>query len=383
VHVLKPWHSWMALGVLAALVLLLAADELPPRIEMPPATARSFTLKGNALSIYPGQETTQLAFSGGVNVAGKELTLTADAVQVTVLSSTAMGGKELQLPAKPQSRESVVREPGRAVAEMAKELQLPNANLTASAVKRVDALGDVLITSKDLRLTTSQVVSTDGGRSWAAVGRSVVTQSGAQAGEKYRLEADTLLFDTQTQRAVARGNVAGSFERPGQQAVSVSAQQCELDIPAQTLVASKGLTVRYGTVTLVCGDVSADFKASTLEATTAPRLVDGDKNLALTATQIDANIEGQQVTASGGVTVNETARGVTLTADKVTADLKSNVVVATGKPRLTYHDSTDSGTKITVRDDNGTTVIEVEGPQQAHINLDDLPKQEPKKPAPK
>jgi len=381
--VLKSWHSWMALGVLVPLVLVLAADEQPPRIEMPPETARTFTLKGSTLTIYPGQETTQLAFSGGVDVTSKELTLTADTVQVTVLSSTAMGGKQLQLPAKPQSPESVVREPARAVAEMAKELQLPNANLTASAVKRVDAVGDVIITSKELRLATSQVVSTDGGRSWAATGRSVVTQSGAKAGEQYRLEADTLLFDTQTERAVARGNVAGSFERPGKQAVSVSAQQCELDIPAQKLIASKGLTVRYGAVTLVCGDVSADLKASTLEATSAPRLVDGDNNLALTATQIDANIEGQQVSASGGVTVSETARGVTLTADKVTADLKNNIVVATGKPQLTYHDSTYNGTKITVRDDNGKTVIEVEGPQQAHINLDDMPKQEPDKPAAK
>jgi lipopolysaccharide export system protein LptA len=381
--VLKGAYRWLALGMTVPLLLLLAAGEQPPRIELPPDVARTFTLKGTTLTIYPGQDTTQLKFAGGVSVSGKELALTADTVQVSVQSSTALGGKELKLPPAPQSPESVRREPGRAVAEMASELQLPNANLTASAIKRVDAVGHVSITSNDLQLTTSQLVSTDGGRSWAATGRSLVTQSNKKSGESYRLEADTLVYDTQTQRAVARGNVAGSFARPGQQAVTVSAQQCELDIPAQTLVASKGLTVSYGAVTLACGDVSADFKASTLVATSAPKLVDGDNHLALSATRIDANISGQQVSASGGVTVSETQRGVTLTAEKVTADLQNNVVVATGKPKLSYHDSSYDGTKITVRDDHGKTVIEVEGPQQAHINLGDLPKPEPQKPAPK
>ena len=373
--VLHRWTKRWAIGL--ALPLLTAAAEPMPIPQLPPPSARTFTLQSTALTIRPGQDTTYLVFSGGVSVTGKDFTLSADTVEVDVTSSIAMGGQGFKLPKKPESSERVVRDPGRAAAEMARELELPSANLTASAIKRVGAAGHVEVHGSGLKLSTGELVSTDGGRSWSAAGRSTISGSQAKTQQSYRLEADDLLFDTQTERAVARGNISGSFTRADDPPISVTAQRCELDLASQQLTASEGLTVTYGGVTLSCGDLSADFKASTLSASSSPRLTDTDNGLMLSATELSADLAAQQVNASGAIDLVSTAHGISLTAGQVSVNLKTKVLVASNAPLVRYRGSTYSGETITISDVDGKTVIEVTGEQQAHLDLDDLPDAQP------
>jgi lipopolysaccharide export system protein LptA len=255
------------------------------------------------------------------------------------------------------------------------------------------------------------VVSRDGGRSWAAEQRSTI--SAIQDGQSYELKADTLVYDTEKQHAAASGNIVASLSQGGQPPIRLSARRLELDMKSGQLTVSGGLTASYGDISLSSkGDVSADTRGERFSATgglsaqyggaslrgeslsadlKSQRLTAGggahleypELGLTLDAGSLSFGIKSQQIEAGGGVTMHDSVRGVTASADSLSADMKAETLTVSGSPTVQYAGSTFTGEKIVIRQQNGKTVVDVEGPQRAKIDVEALQGElvEPQKPS--
>jgi lipopolysaccharide export system protein LptA len=354
------------------LCALALASEPAPQIELPPSPDRNYTIVGQALTIRPGTVTTYLRFSSGVSVKGADFSLSADVVELDIEASEMTSGEAFSLPKVENVKERVVQDPGKVTAEMARELKLPDARFSASAIKRVGASGNVRVSAKGMSLSTSGLVSQDGGRSWATTGRCSIIRTDPVSNEKYELAADDVLYDTQTQRALAKGAVAGRFGMKDREAVEVHAEHCELDLAKGALSVAGLIHVQQGALSLSCGSLEANLKQQTISTGDKPHL-DEDKNgVSLDATSLSVNLKAQTVVATGQITLKDSKRGVSLTAGKLEADLRAKSYIATGNPVVTYGGSTFKGEKITVRQDGAKTVVEVEGEQNARIDIGEV-----------
>ncbi|MBN2082970.1 hypothetical protein JW859_12295 [bacterium] len=359
--------------LLAACLLALAATPPPetPEIEL---STRNLTLTGDRLEITPGEETTYLRFSDGVTVRGESFSLTAETVELDVITSDAWQESEIKLPQMPTDTERISRDPGQAIAEMARELELPRARFSENSVRRVGAAGDVRIESTNgIVLATAELVSTDGGRSWAATGRSTVSHNDPVTGEVSHLSADRLLLDSLTSRALARGNIEAEFQQADLPLVSVKAERCELNLAERTLTVTDGLQASIGEIKLCCGQLSADLSKQMLTAFDSPHIEDSATGMTLDAGLVEFQLETQLASAMDNVWINDPVREFSLSAETITADLRNQVYRAQGEPRATYQSSFYTGQVITVTRDGEKILIEIEGPQHGRINLDELP----------
>jgi lipopolysaccharide export system protein LptA len=354
----------------------LTAAEPPPRVELPAKPPqRNFTVKSQTLHVRPGTSSTYFEFGGGVLVSGADFSLSADIVELDIESREVTSGEAFKLPKLGRAEERAVEDPGKAAAEMARELKLPDARFSTRALKRLGASGNVSVSAKGITLSTSGLVSTDGGRSWATTGRCRVNRRDPVSGDVYSMEADTVVYDTQTQRALARGAIVGKFSLGRNPPVEVHAEHCELDLAKTTLTVSGGLKASFGELQLRCDKLGADLKQQTIHASGAPHLEHGSYQVRMDADGLTVNLQTQRVHAQGGVKLYDDARGISVLAGELEADLPGKTLVATGSPSAQYQGSTFSGTKITVRQEAGKTVIEAEGPQQARIDISEKPKQ--------
>lgn len=360
----------LALLLIGALPLL-AASEPPAPVGLP-AGERSLTVHSEALDITPGQAVVYLRFSKGVTVSSEQFQLTADVVEVDVDSGQILSGQDAKLPKVPADVKYIVREPGKVISEMASELDLPKAQFSQSSLRRVGAAGNVRVENGEgVALTTSDLISTDGGRAWAASGRSSLTRDDG-AGNHAEMSADYLLLDTQANRALARGNISGRVEQPDYQAVVFEAESCEMDLDAQALHIRDGFHAEFGDLQLNCQTLFADLKQQVLYASDGPHLEDSATGLVLDADRVELHLAQRTALAQGQVRVEDSGRGIKLTSGRIEADLQSMVYTASNQPVLLYHDSSYTGTQITFTLGEDKTVIEVEGPQHAHINVEEL-----------
>lgn len=390
---------WLLATALCGTLLCAAAE---PATE--PEREPRLTIKGAALRILPGEELSYLRFSGGVTAEGEWFTLQAEIAELDVLNAALAGLKEIELPPLARDPQRIVRDPGQTIAEMSRELKLPRVRLAESHLQRIGAAGQVVLSlqtpqSVDLTLSTATLVSVDGGNSWAAEQRSRLTYGDPASGARGLLAADYMLYDDTGKRALARGNISGDAVWDAGQPVHFQAERCELDMAAQTLTISEGLLVRAGSLEMCCGVLSADLNARTLQASGAPRLLDDERGLEVTAQTIEVELKPAEgaaadqdsavVIARGGVTARldtaqlqaadaaappaESAGRLRLTAAELRADLAARTLTATGEPLLTYGDSSYRGQLITLRwEDEQRFVVEVEGPQHARLRLDEL-----------
>lgn len=389
--------------ILALGLLLLCAAADPPATEQPILEQPRMTIRGSALRILPGEELSYLRFSGGVTAEGEWFTLTADVAELDVLNTALAGFRDIELPSQARDPQRIVRDPGQTIAEMLRELKLPRMRLAESQLQRIGAAGGVSLVMQRpgaaiLTLTTDSLISIDGGKTWAVEQRSRFSYRDPGGGVAGGLVADYLVYDDTTRRALARGNVSGEAFWDEGTPVSFEAQRCEMDLTAQVLTISEGLLVRAGSLEMCCGVLSADLDARVLQASGAPRLVDHERGLELTAQTIDVALaadggEADQgrvvINARGGVTASldtarlqaadtaappaESAGPLRLTAAELRADLAERTITATGEPLLTYGDSSYRGQVITLRwEDERRFIVEVEGPQHARLRLDEL-----------
>lgn len=356
-------------GVLCAGML---ASGPPPMISVPAGKDRNYTLLGQALLIRPGAQTTYLRFSNGVSVKGTDFTLSADIVELDLASNEMPSAKEFKLPQLKDAGERVVRDPGQVTSEMARALKIPDARFSAGSLKRVAAAGNVRVVARGMALATSGLVSRDGGRSWATVGRCELQRTDPVSGDVYKLAADDVVYDTQTQRALAKGQVSGRFQARGGQAIEIQAGLCELDLARGTASVSGALTVQYGALTLTSGSLSADLKRQSITAHDQPHLVESKYGLVLDADELNVDLAAQLITAQGGIKLHDDKRGVDLTAGKLAADMRTRQFIASDQALVTYGGSTFSGAKIVVHQEGGKTIVEVEGDQKARIDLDEV-----------
>jgi len=388
-------------SVLALGLLLLGAAADPPVAEQPATEQPRMTIRGSALRILPGEELSYLRFSGGVTAEGEWFTLTAEVAELDVLNTALAGFRDIELPAEARDPERIVRDPGQTIAEMSREMQLPRMRLAESQLQRIGAAGGVSLVMQRpgaaaITLTTDSLISIDGGKSWAVEQRSRLSYRDPAGGVEGALDADYLVYDDATRRALARGDIRGEALWDDGAPVSFEAQRCEMDLETQRLAISEGLLLRSGSIEMCCGVLSADLDARLLQASGAPRLVDGERGLELTAQTIDVELaaqnagedqDGALITARGGVTATvdaarlaagdgasaDPAAPLRLTAAELRADLAARTLTATGEPLLSYGDSSYRGQLITLRwEDQQHYVIEVEGPQHARLRLDEL-----------
>lgn len=369
--------GWSAyLGIALAGVGLLAGARnapLPPRLTMPPEGGRSFTIRGEGLTIQPGEKSTYLRFAGPVVVTGPDFSLSADVVELDVAIAGLTGGEAFKLPKLPETTEHAAQDPGAAAAAMAKELKLPEARFNASAIERMGATGTVRVDARGIQLAAPTLVSNDGGNTWAAIGRTTLERVDASSGERYELAADSLVYDRQGQRAAAKGNVAGVFRHGTDTPVEVSAEHCEMDFRTQTMKIPAPLSVKYGSLVLTSGSLNADVGERVMKATGAADVQDTAHGLSMHAGSLVADLKARTIRATGGAEVTDTERGIVLTADTFDLNLERREVIASGSPVLRRGESVYSGKRILMREESGKTVIEVEGPQNLHLNLEDLP----------
>jgi lipopolysaccharide assembly outer membrane protein LptD (OstA) len=364
--------SWVWL--LAGALPLLAADEPPAPDEVPPSE-RSLTLRSEALSITPGQAVAYLRFSKGVTVSGEGFQLTADVVELDVNAGEVLQG--LVVPQVPEDVEYIVREPGKTIADMGAELELPQAQFSQSNLRRVGAAGNVRVKNGEgVALTTAELISTDGGRAWAATGRSRLTRDDG-AGNHAEMSADYLLLDSKANRALARGNIDGLVQQSGYQPVRFEAQSCEIDLAKQTLHVRDGFQAEFDELRLNCQTLFADLEKQVLYASDSPHLEgtgnDGaDSVTVLDADRLELHLADRTALAQGHVRVVDRRGGIELTAGKIEADLEAMAYTASIQPELHYQDSSYTGTLITLTRKDKQTVIVVEGPQHAHINVEEL-----------
>lgn len=366
--------------LLASAAMLLAAADPPTgdgQLADETPFERTYTIRGNSLTIHPSEEVSYLKFAGGVTVDGDSFALSADVVELDVLSGSVTGGQSLKLPKAPLTVERAVSDPGQTAAAMARELKLPKAQalFTTSAVLRVGAAGSVVIRTPQVNVTAGELVSMDGGRSWATNGRSVAEYDNQAAGEYYRLAADYLIYDRESERGVARGAIFARMAFGDDPPIEVEAERCEFDIGTSQFSVSEGLVARQGTLSLRCGAMTAHLDQRTLLAEDTPQLTyAGDGwDVVLEAVSINVDLNAQLASAEGPTQLTELHHGMTLTAESMTVELTDRSLTASGNPVARYRDSIYRGERIIARQDGERIVIEVEGPQSAHFNLDDLP----------
>ncbi|MCH7472258.1 hypothetical protein IIA79_04830 [bacterium] len=356
-------------------MLLFGAD--PPEPVEPPAAERTFSVRGAALTIQPGEETTYLRFSDGVTCSAQDFTLSADVVELRMLTGGATGGQALKLPKVAEPRENVVRDPGRIAAEMARELELPEARFSRSAIQHIAATGSVTVQARGVTFTTPELISTDGGRSWAALGRSTLAYSNKDNDEEYQLSAGHLLYDTESQRVLARGAIEGSFRHGGDPPIHMEAERMEMDVAQSKLAVQGYLLLHYKTLVLVCGaPTGAEQGQAPLADGARPPAEGAGLNAQLSSdsssVSVSVDLLEQVVHAQGGVFLQDSELGITLSAGELIVDLRGMVLEASDGPELTYRGSVFKGTAITIRQEEQKTVIEVEGPQSARLNLETL-----------
>lgn len=361
---------------LALVPLLLAARSTPPEVEEPETSPpRNLTIYGDSLSITPGETHSHLRFAGGVRCINNDMELNADVLELDLQTTEVTGGTELKLPQSEVGEESVVKDPGAVVRSMAAEMKVPSARFKASAIQRVGATGKVRVKVRSkgsgIDLATEDLVSTDGGSTWAASGRSTIS-SCDDKGNCYEVSADHILYDMASQKALARGAIDGQYTGGNAEPVLISAERVELNLAKSVISASEYLNVTYHGYTMCCGSLKADIKDQEVSAGNNPMLQQPELGLAATAAGIEIDLKTKILKATGGISVTDKKRGIELTADKLTAYLDEDRLVATGKPHLTQGSSTFDGEKIVVSRQDGKTVVEVDGPQHAKLNVDEL-----------
>jgi hypothetical protein len=204
--------SWLVLLVAGGLLLPSATDP-PQPAELPPP-AHHLTIRSESLTITPNNPLVFLSFSRGVTAASRDFQLSADLVELEVDAGELLQNQSFELPDVPRDTEHIVRDPGKTIAEMGYELELPNAQFKESSLRRVRAAGSVRVESEEgIVLTTEELISTDGGRAWGANGRSQLWRDDAE-GNHAEMSADYLLFDSLASRALARGNIEVKVCRP-------------------------------------------------------------------------------------------------------------------------------------------------------------------------
>jgi len=366
--------SWLVL-LLAGGLLLPAATDPPEPLELP-ETERQLTLESESLSIKPSRENIYLLFSGEVTVTGEDYHMSADVVELDINPDDVLKNKGFSLPKMPEDTEHIVQEPSEAIAEMGYELQLPNAQFSESSLRRVAAAGNVRVESEEgVMLTTEELISTDGGRSWASTSRSRLSRDDAD-GNHAEVAADYLLLDVESNRALARGNIEGSVvqvaDDGGNSEVTFNAQSCEYNLEEKSLSIREGLEAHMGSLSLCCGTLLADLENNLLYASDTPHLLDSENGVSLDAYRLEANITKKTARAEGDVWISYPLRSATLSAGRVDANLEQRIYTATGSPELHYGDTTYTGQQIKITLDGDKTVIEVEGPQYARINVEEL-----------
>ena len=346
-----------------------------PRVTIPMGGDHRLVITSNRLFIQPGEEqgVYYLRFCEGVRVTGEEFALSADIVELDVTNSESMDFRTMEFPTPAADPDRIVRDPGKVIAEMAQEMKVPRADLGESSVRRVGAGGRVVVNVQSIRLETEQLVSTDGGYTWSAESRSRLTAIDPETGTGAKIAADYLLYDMRDGRMLARGNIITERIGPGGLPLTAESQRYELDLEQQTLRASEGLKLFSGDYQMCCGRISADVANDRLLVTDSPHLMDHATGRSLDATEIESDLNGTRATARGDVQFRDPVTGLSLAADEVSVDIAAGVIRATGGPVVTYQGSSFTGEEIviTLNDDRSVT-IEVTGPQQAHLNLDEL-----------
>lgn len=348
----------------------------PPQPQEVPPTQRNLTIRSESLTITPNPPLVFLSFSRGVIVTGEGFQLSADEVKLEVDASEVLQDQDFELPDVPKDTEHIVRDPGQTIAEMGDELQLPQAQFTDSSLRGVRAAGDVRVKSEQgVVLTTEELVSTDGGRSWSSTSRSRLSRDDAD-GNHAEVAADYLLLDVESSRALARGNIEGSViqmaDDGGNSKVTFNAQSCKYNLEEKTLSIREGLEAHMGDLSLCCGSLVADLEENKLYASDTPHLLDAEQGITLDANRIEADITAQTALAEGDVWINDPVRRANLSAGLIQADFKAREYTATGSPELHYGDTFYTGQQIKITLDGDKTVIEVDGPQHAKINVEEL-----------
>lgn len=362
------------IGLLCACVALLTAADPPPEFTLPVDADHTMKIVGNALTIQPSADgVAYLRFTDGVVVTGEGFTLTAGVVELDVKSGEYFDLKSIKLPEPPEDQERIVNDPGQTIADMAKELKVPRPDFSASSVLRVGAAGGVTIKTRDMTLTTAMLVSTDGGATWAAEQRSVLRSLDPETGEGGEISADYLLYDIANNRMLARGNIISQTVLSDGRPLRAEAQQYELDLDSGTFLASDKLRIFSGDYMLCCGRISVDLQRERVVVSDFPHLLDKSTGRTLDAETIETDLSGTMASARGNVRFSDPVSGLGLTAGEVNADLAAGIVIAGGEPEVRYRDSTYRGHSITVTlQDDGKVVVEVAGPQEAVINIDEL-----------
>lgn len=384
--------------MLAAALPQPAAGEPPELVEVP-AGEHGLTLYSEKLSVtpHPDQQMVYLLFSGGVTVVGEDFKMSADLVEMGVDNSEALEGMERVLPSSSKDIEYLVREPSQALAEMEtgleemksrlaemeSELMLPEGRLPQSSLRRVGARGNVIVEAKGVELTTSELISNDGGITWATTGRSQLSYTYGQE-SRAKLSADYARLkqlSTTERVAQAYGNVSGSIEDQRiKNPVEFEAQNCVIDIRdvhKVKLTISEGLSVRSGNLELCCGLLTADLSAgddegrpTVLEAAGSPQVKYGESDLMLTADKISIEIPANKKKTSRRGTGQSSFAAVIEASGGVQAAVDHDLLAKTSGIKSPGED------KPQAEDESAeqlwSVIIEVDGPTKARLNLDEL-----------
>jgi len=392
-YVLKT-ERLLRLTGLAVVFLLLGATAEPPQIEEPETSERTFTIKGNGLTIENSPETAYLRFSDGVSMSSPDLVLTADVVELDIFSQQITSGEQLKFPEQAPPSTRATRDPSETAAEMVRELKVPDAQFKASAIQRVGAVGNVQVSGSGITLSVPELVSTDGGQTWITGARGIVTGTEQESGAVYQLAADYIVYDTASTQALAQGNITGEFNVADQPALQVAAQRCELDVSSSELRVSEGLSMQYGSSALRCETLHVNLTTQQLRAEGDPLITDEEQGLTLSAQalmlwlvtrRMEASKNVYLTLAPGAWLVPQSRFAITLTAEQLTVILEEQEAAdsedthwelkecsARGGTELTYGLSSTRGESITLRNQDDRIVIEIEGPQQSSLNLDEL-----------
>lgn len=390
------------LALAGAVLVGATAGAAPPEITPPPKSERTIQISSSGLRITPGTETVYLQFTENVQVSAEDFELSADFVEVDVRPEDASNLTVFELPEVGEP-EHLTRDPGARIREMAQSIEVPRAQFSAGSLERFGAKGNVRVAdaASSSVLTTDELVSTDGGVTWAAEGRSTLTRDPAGS-QKQVVSADYLLFDTGSAVAVAWGSITGTIiDESG--SADVKATRMEVDLKRQQLAASGGIIINYGNFSLACGTLNVELAEGTATAGEDPVLVEAESGarlaagelsversagkvtatgevsltvsayeLELSAGSIIADLNTRVITANGSVWARHNGLGVELTTTELTAELDAERLSATGNPVLMYRNSSYAGEQIVAQRTGDETHITIEGPQYGTLNLDDF-----------
>ena len=354
----------------AGLLLAISATE-PPEIAGPRQYERSFTIKSTSLVIIPSRGISYLRFENGVEVNAKDFQLIAETVEIDI-DSSGLASQQIELPDVEAPPERVVQDPGSVAAEMARGLKMPQARFDPSVLKRIAAAGGVSVRARGVSLDTEELVSTDGGETWTTSGGSALAYRDADSGDEYSLQAASIAYNRITERAVAEGELHAVYSSGENPPITLTAQRGETDLKNNTVNLSGGIVATYGEMTLICTTLVADLNQQVLHANGSAILTDRESGVTLTAFALDVYLAEQRASASGGVTVEHEGYRAELSAERIDADITNNVITARGGPSITFGNSSFSGEEIKVTLDGARTIVEVDGQQQAAIDVDEV-----------